>query len=125
MSSNRILELSMTMQLISAFAPRLDVREKDSLNNGDRLTQKEFHRRYERLRDDIRAELIGGMVYMASPLRVPHAKFALRLAAVLDAYETATPGAEAGSDATVILGPDSEPQPDLYLRLLPEYGGRT
>jgi hypothetical protein len=32
---------------------------------------------------------------------------------------------EAGDNATVLLGEDAEPQPDLYLRLLPESGGQS
>ena len=37
----------------------------------------------------------------------------------------ATPGVEVLHGATAILGEESEPQPDLGLRFLPEYGGRS
>ena len=40
-------------------------------------------------------------------------------------YKAATPGVEAGDNVTVQLGYDAEPQPDLYLRILPEYGGQS
>ena len=43
------------------------------LQNGDRMTRAEFHRLYERLPEDFKAELIGGVVYVASPLKRKHA----------------------------------------------------
>jgi hypothetical protein len=39
------------------------------LENGDRLTRIEFERRYALMPQIKRAELIEGVVYMASPLR--------------------------------------------------------
>ena len=44
------------------------------LENGDHLDQKTFHARYEAMPEDCRAELIGGIVYMASPQKAPHSK---------------------------------------------------
>lgn len=40
-------------------------------------------------------------------------------------YAGYTPGVEANDNTTVLLGDDSEPQPDLSLRILPEFGGRS
>jgi hypothetical protein len=62
---------------------------------------------------------------MASPARWRHGTYDFKLAVVLGQYESATPGVEGGSNATTILGEESEPQPDQALRLLPEYGGRS
>jgi hypothetical protein len=45
------------------------------LVNGDRMTQPEFHRRYELYPEDEKWELVGGIVYMASPLALPHSDF--------------------------------------------------
>jgi Uma2 family endonuclease len=95
------------------------------LYNGDRMTQKEFHRIYEQTPKDFKAELIGGIVYVASPLKRQHARSHLYLGAVFAAYEDNTPGVEAGDNATVILSADNEPQPDLFLRVLPEFGGQS
>jgi len=95
------------------------------LQNGDCLTQKEFHRRYKLCGDEIKAELVGGIVYMASPLRRPHATRHLHLGTVFGLYEAQTPGVEALDNATTILGEYEEPQPDLALRILPEYGGQS
>src|SRR5437773_8207990 len=89
------------------------------LYTGDRLTQAEFHRRYEAYPEDVKFELIGGVVYMASPLRRPHGRYSIHLETVLGIYEASTPGIEGLDNATTILGEFSEPQPDLTLRILP------
>ncbi len=95
------------------------------LHSGDRLTQPEFHRRYEAYPEDAKFELIGGIVYMGSPLRRPHGSYHPKLSFVLSLYEQGTPGLEVLDNTTVILGAESEPQPDLALRILPEYGGQS
>src|SRR5947209_2877577 len=95
------------------------------LHNGDRMTQKEFHRVYEQMPDNFRAELIGGIVYVGSPLKRPHGKDHLRLGTLFDTYQGHTPGVDAADNATVILSEDDEPQPDLYMRILPACGGQS
>jgi Uma2 family endonuclease len=40
-------------------------------------------------------------------------------------YHAATPGTEGLNNTTTILGKDSEPQPDLELRILPAFGGQS
>jgi Uma2 family endonuclease len=95
------------------------------LCNGDRMKQPEFHFRYEAYPEDVKFELVGGTVYMASPLRRPHGVYHTELGLVLGFYRAETPGVEAVDNATLILGEDSEPQPDLCLRILTEYGGRS
>src|SRR5438477_10122490 len=95
------------------------------LENGDHLTQAEFHRRYEAYPDNIKAELIGGIVYMASPLRRPHGKQHPVLSCAFCLYEAATPGVELLDNTTIILSDANEVQADLTLRLLPEWGGRS
>lgn len=95
------------------------------LHNGDRLTQSEFHRRYEAHPGKEKFELIGGIVYMASPLRKPHSDYDDELGFALGLYRRATPGVEVLHNASVILGSTSEPQPDLGLRIVPEFGGQS
>jgi hypothetical protein len=95
------------------------------LYNGDRLTQREFHRRYEAYPKDVKFELIGGTVYMASPLGRQHGIYHPELSVVFLLYKAATPGVELLDNATTILGDESEPQPDLTLRVLPEWGGQS
>jgi Uma2 family endonuclease len=95
------------------------------LHSGDRMTREEFHRIYEKMPEDFKAELIGGTVYVASPLKDKHGSAHVDWAALLGIYKAATPGVGAGDSSTVILGGDSEPQPDLFLRILQEFGGHS
>ncbi len=95
------------------------------LENGDRLDQETFHERYRAMPEEVRAELIGGTVFMASPQKKPHGRFQLKVLRWLDEYEEATPGIEVLVNTTNILSSDSEPQPDACLYLLPECGGQT
>jgi Uma2 family endonuclease len=99
--------------------------EKLEMHTGDRMTQPEFHRIYEQMPEGFRAELIGGIVYVASPLKIQHGNNHVSLGSLLFCYESATSGVESGDNVTVILGEDGEPQPDLFLRILPEFGGRS
>jgi Uma2 family endonuclease len=95
------------------------------LHNGDHLTQAEFHRRYQAYPEDVKFELIGGIVYMASPVGMSHGTYQPKLSLVLTVYKSGTPGVEVADNATTILGEKSEPQPDLMLRLLKECGGQS
>ena len=95
------------------------------LENGDRLDQPTFHARYAAMPEGVRAELIAGVVHMPSPVGKPHGRGSSLVVRWLSTYEEATPGTEVLVAATVILGPESEPEPDVFLRILPEYGGRT
>lgn len=88
------------------------------LESGDRLDREEFERRYEARRDDLKCELIGGVVYVASPVRRPHSWHQGLLAGWLYLYAEATPGVDPLDNPSVRLGPFDEPQPDLLLRLL-------
>ncbi len=95
------------------------------LVNGERMKQPEFHRRYKAYDEDEKWELIGGIVYMASPLRRRHSGYDDEIGYLLATYRRQTPGTEVLHNATTILGDESEPQPDLGLRILPEYGGQS
>ncbi|MEX2175507.1 MAG: Uma2 family endonuclease [Pirellulaceae bacterium] len=93
---------------------------------GDRLTRDEFQRRYAAMPDVKKAELIEGVVYMASPVSnddhaAPHAALMMWLGV----YWAMTPGVQAGDNGTLHLDLDNDPQPDGYLRILPEFGGRS
>ncbi len=95
------------------------------LANGDRMSQPEFHRRYLQYPEDVKFELVGGIVYMVSPLSLAHSNYDDEIGFVLGLYRRATPGTEALHNATAILGVESEPQPDLGLRIKPGYGGQS
>lgn len=95
------------------------------LENGDRLNQKTFHARYEAMPEGCRAELIGGIVYLRSRIRMTHGRVHALVTRWLGEYEEAEAGIEALTSVTNILGPESEPEPDACLRILPESGGQT
>jgi Uma2 family endonuclease len=93
---------------------------------GDRLTRDEFERRYWSMPNVKKAELIEGVVYMPSPVSLEgHASPHLDLVGWLWVYRAATPGVQGGDNATVRLDMDNEPQPDAFLRILPECGGQS
>lgn len=88
------------------------------LESGDRLTRSEFEHRYHAMPHVKKAELIEGIVYMASPLRAKgHGKPHAQIMTWLGTYEAATPGVESLDNPTVRLDADNEPQPDALLRL--------
>lgn len=91
---------------------------------GDHLTRAEFLRRWEEAPEIKRAELIGGQVYMPSPLSLSHAQMANLMGAWLATYASETPGCEAGQDATWYMLDDA-PQPDAHLRILVSHGGQS
>jgi Uma2 family endonuclease len=100
-------------------------RDLPLLENGDRMKQPEFHRRYREYPEDVKIELVGGTVYVASPLRYPHGVYHEEIGFLLGLYRRATPGVELAHDVTAILGEESEPRPDLTLRIAGEYGGQS
>ncbi len=96
------------------------------LESGDRLTRPEFERRCMAASHIKKAELIEGVVYVASPLRFQqHAEPHSRLHGWLWTYQVATPGLLLGIEPTVRLDLDNEPQPDIVLILDAPLGGRS
>ncbi|MEH2320987.1 Uma2 family endonuclease [Nostoc sp.] len=96
------------------------------LENGDRLTRPEFERRYNAMPNVKKAELIEGVVYVASPLRFePHAEPHGNLMIWLGIYKVATPGVRLGDNPTVRLDLDNEPQPDAILLIDAACGGSS
>jgi Uma2 family endonuclease len=93
------------------------------LIEGQRLDQPTFHALYQAMPPGTRAELIGGVVYMPSPVGRAHGQAQVPVIIWLDYYAEHTPGVEVLDNATTILGWKSEPQPDGLLRILPECGG--
>jgi hypothetical protein len=105
--------------------PGLDKATLPLLCNGDRMSQPEFHRRYQAFPTHEKVELIGGTVYMTSPLGHRHGSYHPHLSGALFIYKGGTPGVEVLDNATTILGEESEPQPDLALRIVAECGGQS
>ncbi len=93
------------------------------LEAGDHLDQPTFHALYQQMPPGIKAELIGGIVYMPSPVTDYHAQPGADLLCCLGVYRGHTPNVRTSDNGTTILGDDSEPQPDAFMRL--NVGGRT
>jgi hypothetical protein len=96
------------------------------LQPGDRLRAAEFRSRYETMPDLRKAELIEGIVYVPSPVRVSnHAEPHANLITWLGSYRAQTPICAVADNATVRLDLDNEPQPDVTLFIRPEFGGQA
>jgi Uma2 family endonuclease len=75
--------------------------------------------------EDTRAELIGGIVFMPSPLKRPHGRMHIIVNHWLMSYEDGTPGVEGYDNATAILDDLNEPQPDVSLLIVAPGKGQT
>ncbi len=96
------------------------------LENGAHLSAGEFLRRYEAMPEVKKAELVNGIVYMTSPVRIDqHGEPDSLIQTWLGTYSIATPGVKHAINSTARLGPDDVPQPDGLLRIVPECGGQA
>lgn len=95
------------------------------LESGDFLSRAEFKRRYQLHPEIKKAELIEGVVIVASPVRIKkHGYLHNDLTTWVGMYQAATPGVRAATTGSVWLAPDeTELQPDIFLRL--EDGGQS
>ena len=94
------------------------------LENGDHLSRAEFERRYDASPNIKKAELLRGVVYVASPVRMKlHGEPHFNLGAWMGHYRCLTPGTRGGDNTTVRLEGDNVPQPDLLLCIDPKLGG--
>jgi len=112
-----------TSTLLPSAAPPESV---PPLENGDRLTREEFERRYAAMPHLKKADLLRGVVYVPSPVRLEHhGEPHVRLVTCIGIYTLATPGLRAGDNSTVRLGPEDEPQPDILLMIPGDRGGQA
>lgn len=96
------------------------------LEPGDRLSRAEFERRYDAMPNLKKAELIEGVVYMPSPVRIRrHRSPQFDIITWLGMYRIATPGVTGGDNSSVRLDLDNEPQPDALLFIDPNNGGQA
>lgn len=113
------------MQMSVAIAQRERRPGLPPLTSGDRLDQPTFHARYEVMPENFRAELVGGVVYVSSPVTNWHAVYHAQVVTWLGYYAARTPGVEAADNGTVILDEENEPQPDGVLRIVEQSGGAS
>jgi Uma2 family endonuclease len=86
------------------------------LESGDRMTREEFHRAYEMSPQLRHVELIEGVVYMPSPIRVDrHGEDQGLIIAWLMAYREVHPEVRVSGPATILLDRDNEPEPDAIM----------
>lgn len=96
------------------------------LESGDRLSRAEFERRYACRPDIKKAELIEGVVYVASPVRVrSHGQPHMMIMTWLGNYVARTPGTFAADNTTIRLDADNELQPDAFLAWDREHRGQA
>lgn len=94
------------------------------LITGMRLDLDEFLSRWEALPGLKSAELIEGVVYVSSPVNLDHGRRESILSFWLNLYTEATFGCDAGSNVTCTMQGQS-PQPDVFLRIAEEFGGKS
>jgi Uma2 family endonuclease len=96
------------------------------LEPGDRLSRAEFERRYSGMPNLKTAELIEGIVFIPSPVRLSrHGRPHAHLVAWLGNYESATPRTIVADNTSVRLDMDNEPQPDVVLFIDSTSGGQA
>ena len=96
------------------------------LESGDRLSRAEFERRYNARPDIKKAELIEGVVYVASPVRIKkHSEPHSDIVTWVGLYRAETPGIRAADNGTLRLDPDNEPQPDISVWIDETLGGQA
>jgi Uma2 family endonuclease len=88
------------------------------------MNRQDFLARWEADPTLKKAELIEGVVYLPSPVSLPHGRYDSLIQFWLGQYCLHTPGCDVLTNTTWMLL-DSSPQPDVAMRLLPESGGRS
>src|SRR5438552_636893 len=88
------------------------------LENGAHLSAHEYMIRYEASDPGLKAELIDGIVYVASPLSLRHGEPHADVITWLGTYKAANPRVRIADNATILLGPKDVPQPDVHLRYI-------
>lgn len=84
--------------------------------NGDVMSREQFHRLYSACEGLERVELIEGVVYLPSPIRVKgHAEEQMLVLEWLAAYAAGKPSLRVSPPGSVFLDDDNEPEPDAML----------
>jgi Uma2 family endonuclease len=98
--------------------------EPATLTTGEKMDRTEFLCRWEALPELKCAELIEGVVFVASPVSIDHSDIDGRIGTWLGYYAWRTTGCDCGHNATWLML-ESAPQPDVHLCIRPEYGGQS
>ena len=92
---------------------------------GDRMGREEFISRWERMPELKFAELIDGVVYAPSPVSIPHCQRDGVLATWARVYAARAGFVQVLPNTTWFMEEESAPQPDVALRIKPEFGGQS
>lgn len=96
------------------------------LQNGDHLSRAEFEELYQRTSEKTKAELIEGVVYMASPVTIDmHAEQDANILGWLTCYRILTRHVKAASNGSFRVNEDNEVQPDQMLYIDSRHGGQS
>src|SRR5687767_2388830 len=106
----------------TAKALDLDRVPNPPLRNGDVMSRDEFERRYADM-PGTKAELIDGVVYVASPVFKDHSKPHTWVLSWLGTFDDISDDYEVMTEHSVRLDADTEVQPDALVRKLE--GGRS
>ncbi len=94
------------------------------LHNGDTLRADEYLRRFCRMPEVKKAELLGGVVFMESRVCVGHGDAASDLMYWLGRYSIPTAGTQGSVRVTTLLDDANVVQPDVTLAIESKAGGR-
>lgn len=95
------------------------------LHNGDLLPASEFLRRFERMPEVKKAELVDGIVFMDHRVCAAHGEASAALCHWLGMYSVSTPLTRGSIRVTTLLDDDNVVQPDVTLAVKTSAGGRT
>lgn len=95
------------------------------LENGDRLSREEFHRRYEAMPENVKAELIKGVVYFRTKTKVSHGEANATIVGLIGLYSINSLGTNFVIHPTLIFDGKNECQPDAVLRIDENCGGKS
>ena len=105
-------------------APAVPLADVPPLESGERMTRFDFERRYEATLPSVKAELIEGVVYVASPVRIKrHGRPHGQMSAILHVYGAKAAGVLAFADGSVLFADGTRVQPDVALYWDQAHGG--
>ena len=132
-----VVDLGVATPEHAAFVARLDEQRRRSLHEchrtragvavpplaaGDRLDAATFHERYDAMPPSTRAELIGGVVHMPSPLHRDHGAEGFAVGAWLGFYAARTPGVGGADNARPGSTPGAKSSPTSASASAPNRG---
>jgi hypothetical protein len=95
------------------------------LDSGDRMDSETFMAIYEQMPEDFRAQLIRGVVHVATPITADHGRTNCDVCGWLGVYHLRTPDVQPYAATTIQLGPIDNPEPDSSMMIRPECGGQA